>query len=359
MKGSFKKATALFLALCSITALMSGCNSSKGNSASGSSGSSYKELTVYTALPDTEYPTYINAFQKETGIKVNCVRLSAGEIVARVETEKGNPQASVIYGGSSDNMIALEKDGLLEKYKSPNLSTIPDKYQDKNDCWTPFYIGCIAIVCNTDYFAKHKLAYPTSWQDLLKPEYKGQISSAHPSTSGTAYTFLATLVQLMGEDKAFTYLKQFTANVRQYTKAGAAPDMQVGLGEAAVGISFSHDALATAKQGYKLKLCFPSEGTGYEVGALAIIKGSSSKERSNAQKFIDWSISKSGQSLFEKSGAYRLPLNKDATPPKGAVKITSVKCINYDATWAGNNRTSLINKFTQQIDNGKNLYTGS
>ncbi len=49
---------------------------------------------------------------------------------------------------------------------------------------------------------------------------------------------LATLVQLMGEDKAFDYLKALHKNINQYTKSGAAPARAVATGESMVGITF-------------------------------------------------------------------------------------------------------------------------
>ena len=80
-----------------------------------SSGS--KELSVYTAFPESEVIYYFNKFEEETGIKVNYVRLSAGEMLTRVEAEKDNPQATLMFGGSTDNYIAAVDKGLLEAYQ--------------------------------------------------------------------------------------------------------------------------------------------------------------------------------------------------------------------------------------------------
>jgi iron(III) transport system substrate-binding protein len=256
-----------------------------------------------------------------------------------LQAEKSNSQASVFHGGSTDNFIQAIGQGLLEKYTSPEAKNLPAEYLDKQGYWTPFYIGAICFACNKDWFTKNKLKYPESWADLLKPEFKGQVSMAHPSTSGTSYTILATLVQLMGEEPAITYLKSLNSNVRQYVKSGTAPPNEVALGEAAIGIAFSHDALKPAGEGYPVELSFPKDGTGYEIGGLGIIAGGPEKEKANAKRLIDWSISKAGQELFDTAKSYRVPLNKTATPPKGAIKIADLKTITYDAQWAGTNRT--------------------
>ncbi|MEN6297033.1 MAG: ABC transporter substrate-binding protein, partial [Rectinema sp.] len=223
----------------------------------------YKFLTVYTALPESELPTYFSEFEKDTGIKIQYVRLSAGELLARIRAEKGNPQASVWFGGSYDNFVPAAKDGLLEAYQSPELANIPKVYQDAMGYANPFYVGAIGFACNTDWFKKKGLPYPTSWDDLLKPEFKSQISMAHPSTSGTSYTILATIVQMRGEEGAWKYFTALNQNIRQYTKSGTTPPMDVGLGEAAIGITFSHDGLKPAFEGYPVAMSFPKDGTGY------------------------------------------------------------------------------------------------
>lgn len=76
--------------------------------------------------------------------------------------------------------------------------------------------------------AKRKIAAPACWADLIKPEFKGEVEMADPNSSGTAWTLLAAIVQLTGEDQAFNYLKKLNRNIDQYTSAGAAPAMAVG-----------------------------------------------------------------------------------------------------------------------------------
>ncbi|HHY53103.1 MAG TPA: ABC transporter substrate-binding protein [Clostridiales bacterium] len=315
----------------------------------------YKELTVYSAMPDSELPTYFNAFQEDTGIKINYVRLSAGEMMARIAAEKDNPQASIMHGGSSDTYIAAMKEGLLEPYQSPELANVPEQYKDAEGVWNPIYVGAIAFACNSEWFEEHNLEYPKSWEDLTKPEFKGQISMAHPSTSGTSYTVLATIVQLYGEEKAWDYLERLNANVRQYTKAGAAPPMEVGLGEAAIAITFSHDGLKPAMEGYPVELSFPEEGTGFEVGAVALIKNGFPEEQENAKRFIDWCVSVRGQELYIDSASNRLPVNINANYADGLVSLDQLPIIDYDAVWAGNNKARLVEEFNQKIDNASNL----
>jgi iron(III) transport system substrate-binding protein len=314
-----------------------------------------KNLTMYTSFPDSEFPAYIAEFEKATGIKVNVVRLSAGEVLTKLQAEKNNPQSSVWYGGPNDTFIAAAKEGLLEKYVSPELSNIPDNFKDKDEFWSPVYVGAIGFAVNKDWFQKKNLKYPESWEDLLKPEFKGQISMAHPSSSGTSYTILSTLIQMMGENEAIEYLKKLNTNVRQYTKSGSAPPQQAALGEAAIGIAFSHDCLKPSAEGYPIEVSFPKDGTGYEIGAVALIKGGPAEEVDNAKKFVDWSLTKEAQELYEGTKSFRLPVNKNAAPPAGSIKLEGIEVIDYDFQWAGDNRKRVVEDFTNKVSNADNL----
>ncbi len=352
---------ALLLAVMMVMAAFAGC----GSSGSGTEGDqendgakkepAYKELTVYSALPETELPFYFNAFTQDTGIQVNYVRLSAGEMLTRVKAEAGNPNASIMYGGSTDNFIAAAAEGLLEPYSSPELANVPDEYKDPDGNWSPFYVGALSFACNKDWFEKNNLEYPKTWDDLLKPEFKGQISMAHPSTSGTSFTILATIVQMMGEDKAWDYLGKLNQNVRQYTKSGSAPPMEVALGEAAIALTFSHDGLKPANEGYPIEVVFPQDGTGYEVGAIALIKNSKAEEQENAKLFIDWVLSQRGQECFIEAKSNRLPINVNAKVSDGLEKISDINVISYDAVWSGENRSRLVEEFKTKIDNAGTL----
>ena len=82
------------------------------------------------------------------------------------------------------------------------------------------YAGALGFGFNTELLAKKNVKPPACWADLLKPEFKGEIQMANPNSSGTAYVAIATLVQLMGEEKAFDYLKKMHANVNAYTRSG-------------------------------------------------------------------------------------------------------------------------------------------
>lgn len=371
MKNRMKRVTALVTAGLMAVGLLAGCGGSSSGStapaASTAEAASKAEaapeskaaepaaekgsgsITVYTAFPEAEVEYYFQQFEKQTGIKCNYIRLSAGEMLTRIAAEKDNPQASLMLGGSTDNYIAAVNQDLLDEYQSPALADTPDNLKDSTGHWNPIYVGCISFACNKEWFDNNGYEYPKTWDELLDPKFANEVIMAHPSTSGTAYTVLATLVQLMGEDAAFDYIQKLTPNVIQYTKSGSAAPNAVAQGEAAIAITFSHDGLQPTAEGFPIELSFPTDGTGYEVGAAALIKGGPAAETENAKKFIDWICGTDGQNCYAENDSFRVPTNSKATVAEGLVTLDSVNCIDYDAMWAAENKKDLCGKFEEKI----------
>jgi iron(III) transport system substrate-binding protein len=287
-------------------------------------------------------------------ITVNFVRMSSGEALTRIRNEKDNPQFDIWWGGPVDGFVAAAQEGLLEPYASPNLANLRDQelFKDAENNWAGVYIGTLAFATNTNWLADNPgTEAPKSWDDLLKPEFEGQIMVAHPSSSGTSYTALCTVIQLMGEEKGWEFINQYADQVAQFTKSGAAPAKFVGQGEAAIGIVFSHDIVAEVEKGSPLELTFPEDGTGYEIGGVGLIKGA--KHMDAAQKWFDWSLEPATQELGPKYEAYQAPTVTGATASRP--ELLDVKLIEYDFDFCGTNKTAIVDRFTNEIATADNL----
>ncbi|WP_333891053.1 ABC transporter substrate-binding protein, partial [Atlantibacter subterraneus] len=184
-------------------------------------------LVVYCSATNEMCEVETKAFGEKYDVKTSFIRNGSGSTLAKVDAEKKNPQADVWYGGTLDPQSQAGEMGLLEAYKSPNLEQIMEKFRDpakvKGNLSSAVYVGILGFGVNTQRLKEKNLPVPKCWKDLTKPEYKGEIQIADPQSSGTAYTALATFVQLWGEDQAFDYLKQLNGNISQYTKSGIAP----------------------------------------------------------------------------------------------------------------------------------------
>lgn len=303
-------------------------------------------LTIYAGLQEDHANLAAKEFEKATGVKTEMVRMSGGEIFARIKAEKENPSASVWYGGGSLTFIAAKNEGLLENYVSPVASKISPQFKDADGAWTGIYVGYLGIEGNKKWLEDNNLELPKTWDDLLKPEFKGNIVIAHPASSSTAYNFLATILQVKGEEAGFEYLQKFNEQVSQYTKSGSAPGRMAGTGETPIAIGFLHDAIKYQEEGYTdLIFTTAEEGTGYEVGAVAIIKGGPDQEA--AQMFVDWCLSKEVQEMGKTVGSFQFLTNEDALPPDQAIVLKDTKLIEYDEVWAGDNRELFLEKFME------------
>ena len=323
--------------------------STDAGTGAGASTTASTELSVL-CTPQVQWCEGMKAeFEKANpDITVNFVRMSSGEALARLRNEKDNPQFDIWWGGPLDGFVAAKKDGLLEAYDSPNMANLRDQklYRDPDNEWAGIYVGTLGFATNKNWLAENPgVTAPTSWADLLKPEFKGQIMVAHPSSSGTSYTALCTILQLMGDEKGWEYIKNYAGQVNQFTKSGAAPAKFVGQGEAGVGIVFSHDIVAEQEKGSPLELTFPSEGTGYEIGGMGIIKGA--KHLDAAQKWFDWALEPATQELGPKYEAFQAPTVNGAQASRP--ELLDVKMINYDFEYCGGNKSAIVDKFTNEI----------
>lgn len=299
-------------------------------------------LMVYSALSDFEIARICSAFQEETGIETKFLRASAGELLARVDAESKKPIGDVWLGGPCLNHEVAKGKGLLLQYKSPVAAEIDPFYRDADSYWNGFYLGAIGICVNTARIASLKLKEPKTWKDLLNATYKGEIISSDPSTSGTAQTIFGTALQLYGWDPGWDYLKGLNKNVHHLERAGAAPAQRVGVGEAAIGLSFGHDIQKIIFAGYGVKLIYPEEGTGWEIGGLSIINNGPNPEA--AKVFVDWMLGKKAGQLHTDI-SLRLSTRKDVALPSGAIPLSQIKLIKYDYKWVADNLDRILKEW--------------
>jgi iron(III) transport system substrate-binding protein len=311
------------------------------------------ELVLYCTPQEEWCRPMAAAFEKATGIKVLMTRKSSGEFYAQLKAEAANPRGDIWWGGTGDPHLQAAEEGLTEAYKSPRMADLQDwavrQWEASKGRTVGVYAGALGYSYNTDQLKKKNIPEPKCWADLTKPAFKDEIQVANPNSSGTSYTMLATFVQLMGEDKAFEFMKAMHKNVNQYTKSGAAPARAAATGESMVGITFLHDAVTQAVNGAPVKLVSPCEGTGYEIGSMSIIKGAKNME--NAKKWYDWALTPEAQAIGAQAKAYQVPSNKTAPIPKEAPKLTDIKLINYDFVKFGSSaeRQRLLTKWDKEI----------
>jgi len=294
-------------------------------------------------------------FSVQTGVKVNLSRKATGEVFAQLKAESANPKADLWYGGTHDPHLQAANEGLLQPYISANMK---DQYQWSADLLTQsgdqvagIYRITLGFGFNRDLLAKKGLTAPACWSDLLKPEFKGDIETSNPTTSGTAYTILATLVQMMGEDKAFAYLRALNKNVNRYTTSGTAQRQSVARGESLIGITFLDEFIPEQYVNAPIEIVLPCEGTGYSVGAMSIVKGARNLDA--AKRFYDWALTAEAQTIRDQTKVIAIPSNRAAIAPDRVKALEKAKLISYDFAkyGASSERKRLIEKWDREVKN--------
>jgi iron(III) transport system substrate-binding protein len=215
--------------------------------------------------------------------------------------------------------------------------------------YIPLYTGLHGFGVNEKLLKEKGLAVPETWKELGDARYKGLIAMPNPNTSGTGYVMMTTIVQIYGDDAGFELVKAIHKNVAQYTRSGGDPSLLAGRGEVAVGVSFANDVVERVRKGFPLRFVAPKDGTGYEIGALNLVKGAAN--RAAALRLIDWALEPENQKLGPQNGEVSIPSHARSTVDADVPRFEDAKTVNYDFGKYGTPavRDALIKRWTEQV----------
>lgn len=304
-------------------------------------------LTVYSTVDEESAARILKAFTADTGVKVDMVFLSSGPALSRIEAEANRPQADIWLGAPSENHILAKERGLTQAVPSENAADLADNFKDAEGYWHAIYTNPLAVGVRTDILEQRGAPIPASWEDLKNPAYKGLIQMPSPQSSGTAYAVITTLSGLWGEDKAFEYMAALNPNIQTYTQSGTAPSGALGVGETPIALQFSPGFLKLVDEGFPVKVIFPSEGVGYEVSGMSVLKGAPNPEE--AKKLVDWMTSKKGQTELSAKKTYFMPIRSDVSAGEGVPSLSEIKLVPTDAKFASDNRERLVDRWVEDV----------
>ena len=291
------------------------------------------------------------AWNEATGNDLEFVRLGSSEALARLRAEAANPVFDVWFGGTGDPHLVAFHEGLTEFYRPTAWDDLlPSLTSAVGETYIPLYSGALGFVVNEGVLAEEGLETPRCWADLTDPGLKDLISMPDPNSSGTAYTIIATLVQIMGEEEAFEYLGALHQNVQQYTRSGSAPGQLAGRGDVAVAIQFLHDGVKFAEQGFPLTNIAPCEGTGFEIGGLSLVANGPNREL--AIEFIEWALTPEAQAVAaERGDSFQIQSNSNTPVHPASPDLDSINLIDYDFEAFGDPemRDRLVARWTNEI----------
>lgn len=321
----------------------------------GAGTANAQDLTVYTALESDQIKAYEEAFVKSNpGIKIKWVRDSTGVVTAKLLAEKANPQADVVMGLAATSLMLLDKEGMLQAYAPAGLDKLKKSMRDPANPpkWVGMDVWSSAICFNTVEGGKRTITAPTSWADLTKPEFKGQIVMPNPASSGTGFLMVSGWLQMMGEEAGWKYMDGLHQNIAAYTHSGSKPCKQAAAGEFTVGISFEYRANKSKKEGAPIEAILPKEGLGWDMEASAIM--ATTKQADAAKKLIDWSATEEANKLYAQNFAIvALPgVQSKLEFIKGDVESMLAK---NDFVWAAANREKILAEWTKRYDGKSEL----
>ena len=314
-------------------------------------GAEDNRIVVYTAIEDENVTEYLAEFAKEyPDIQVDVVRESTGVITAKLLAEKDNPQADLIWGVAASSMLVLDDQEMLEPYAPAGVDRILPQF--KSDKPVPTWVGIdaweTAIVVNTVEAEKLGLPEITSYEDLLRPEFAGQIVMPNPNSSGTGLLTVVGILQLFGKEtqEGWGYLDKLHTNIAQYVHSGSKPAKMAAAGEIPVGISFGYAGISQQAKGAPVQVIFPKEGSGWDMEANALLKKESVKPA--AKQFLDWAISPQAMDLYKQY--YPIIATGEGGQYDGFAFNPVDQLIANDFHWVSANREEILATWTGKYD---------
>lgn len=308
------------------------------------------KLTVYTALENDQLDPFKKAFEADNPtIEIAWVRDSTGVVAAKLMAEKDNPRADIIWGLAASNVGLMASMGMLEPYTPAGATALNPMFLSGKSPQT--WVGMdayLSLVCfNTAEGKKANKPVPTSWADLIKPEYKNSIVMPNPASSGTGYLTIAAWLQIMGEEAGWKYMDALHQNIAQYIHSGSAPCVQAAKGERLIGIGLDTRGASEKTKGAPLELVIPKEGLGWELEVTAIVKGT--KNLAAAKKLADWAATKKANELYAKTYPIVAYPGVANTPPNYPPNLEKVMVKN-DVEWMAKNRDRILAEWTKRYD---------
>lgn len=271
------------------------------------------QVVIYTSMEENRNKALKEQLAERFPDKDIIVQyLSTGNSAAKIKNEGTNVEADIVLDLETAHMANLEEN--FADLSSFDTSIYLDGVNKSNRylTWTKY---TMALIIDKNYFDKHNLSVPKTYDDLLKSEYRNLIAIPDPKTSGTGYAFYLNVVNIMGEDNAIEYFKKLKNNLREFTTSGSGPTNLLKQGEIAIAMGMTSQGVEAINEGYNFKIVSLKTGAPYNTTSFGIIKGRENKE--NVREVFEW--------LMNDFGKY----DKEYFLPDKILKNQEVKVKNY------------------------------
>ncbi|MEO6918573.1 MAG: ABC transporter substrate-binding protein [Collimonas sp.] len=287
----------------------------------------------YNCPPEwADWATQIKAIKDKTGITVPPDNKNSGQSLSQIIAEKASPVADFTYVGVTFGIEAKKKD-VITPYKPAGWNDIPNDLKDPDGYWFTIHSGTMGIMVNVD--ALKGKPVPRSWQDLLKPEYKGLIGYLDPASAFVGYVGAVAVNQALGGTldnftPGISYFKALQKNQPIVPKQTSYARLLSG--EIPILFGYDFDAYrAKYKDKANVAFVIPSEGTLTVPYVVSMVKNGPNP--ANAKKVLDFLLSSEGQAIW--ANAYLRPVRASAISKEAqshflpAAEYARAKSIDY------------------------------
>lgn len=332
-----KSVIKFFTGLLAASVLLAGCGGAAPQpGAQAPPKEEPKRLTLYTSFGADLYNPIAEAFEKETGIKVDIVFAGTGEMLNRIKAESANPQGDVMLGGGAESYEAFREQ--FEAYKIKEDALIPAGMKAPDHLWYGYNALPMVIMYNKNLVSESEK--PTTWKELADPKWKGKVAMADALKSGTSFVQILTIGTVYGtEPKSLNWdMIKAVVNNAKVLGSSSLPPTGVDAGEYALALTHENAGWKYAKAGGPVGMIYPKDGTASIPDSVAVIKGAQHPQ--NARLFMDWLFTKAGQQLAVAKGLR--PSRSDMALPEGLVPTSEIKLISLDMGWVSANRSQIL-----------------
>lgn len=242
--------------------------------------------TMKVVATSESYVELFNKFTEETGVKVELLSMSSGEVLSKLRAEGGTPSADLWFGGGVDAFMAAKADGLLEQVNFAASEELDPTYKDAENYWFSKGLTIVGFLVNNSLVEELNLEIPTSWADLLDEQYAGEIIMSNPAISGTNYGVVNCLLQVMGEEEGWKFFEALNENIAYYGRRGSDPKNKVTADEYAIGITYLDGTIDALLEQYDVTIVYPTDGIPYIPEGVAVFKGAENVDA--AKYFVEW-----------------------------------------------------------------------
>ncbi|MCD8225132.1 MAG: extracellular solute-binding protein [Clostridiales bacterium] len=304
--------------------------------------SASNKLVVYTSMPEAVANAIIDGYHEATGVEVEVVVASGGELLTRIDSEKENPLGDVMMSGTISNVKNVSD--LFADYQTENEDAVMDSMKNTEGNLTRLDVIGSVLIVNNELIGDMEI---TGYQDLLNPELKGKIAMADPNKSSSAWEHVVNMLYAMGEgdpEKGWEYVESFCAQLDGKLLGGSSAVYKgVMDGEYTVGLTSEGSAANQISAGADVSIVHMAEGVIFSGDGVFMIKGCKNEE--NAKSFLDYCTSLEAQTMMNDSLNCRT-VRTDVPESSTLLAMDKINTIEVDQDFIAEQKKEWMDKFT-------------